>query len=272
MKLKDLTGNTYGRLTVLEELPNRRSPITGKSYVFWKCKCDCGNVHAVNGTSLKAGTVKSCGCLHKEVWTHIHQARNKFPVPTICGKCIWCGNDIHAKPGKKLKFCSLECYYNSLKTERKIKCLACGISIEKRPSVAKKFCSYACYSKYKNDGYGPFRNILSALMQRTKDKERSTKQVSVSLQYLKDLWDKQKGICPYTGWSLILKPNKGKAVPSQASIDRINNLQGYVPGNIQFISVIANYAKNSFSEEDLFKFCNAVSGNRARNKNGTIST
>jgi len=272
MKLKDLTGNTYGRLTVLEELPNRRSPITGKSYVFWKCKCDCGNVHAVNGTSLKAGTVKSCGCLRQEVWSRIYQTRNKIPKSTTYGKCGWCGGDIHAKPSRKLKmkFCSHKCFWNASRSERKIKCLTCGNIIEKRPSVAKKFCSYECFQKYRNDGNSPFRLVLGTLLTRSQYGRRgkrkhpdSKKLVAVSMEDIRRLWEKQKGICPYTGWKMVLKQHydRGQALPNQASLDRQDSSKGYILGNIQFISVIANYAKNSFTEKELFDFCDAVSRN-----------
>ena len=33
---------------------------------------------------------------------------------------------------------------------------------------------------------------------------------------------------------------------------------GYVPGNVQFVSVIANFGKRDFREEELLKFCQAV--------------
>ncbi len=58
---KDLTGNKYGRLTVVG-LSDKKS---GRKS-FWVCKCDCGNEKLVRSDSLKSGDVKSCGCLKKE--------------------------------------------------------------------------------------------------------------------------------------------------------------------------------------------------------------
>lgn len=59
---KDITGNRFGRLTMIES--------TGESnkhgHLIWKCKCDCGNIHYATGYSLRKGDVKSCGCLLKE--------------------------------------------------------------------------------------------------------------------------------------------------------------------------------------------------------------
>lgn len=55
-KAKDLTGQKFGRLTVIEYV--------GKSK--WLCKCECGNTCKVVGADLKRGNTKSCGCYHKE--------------------------------------------------------------------------------------------------------------------------------------------------------------------------------------------------------------
>lgn len=56
-KLIDITGNVYGRLTVIRrcEKPSKR--------VTWECECECGSIKSVSGTRLKSGKTKSCGCL-----------------------------------------------------------------------------------------------------------------------------------------------------------------------------------------------------------------
>ena len=59
MKKIDLTGQRFGRLTVLE-LDHK----TTKTY--WKCKCDCGNIVVVRSTCLLSGNTKSCKCFAKE--------------------------------------------------------------------------------------------------------------------------------------------------------------------------------------------------------------
>lgn len=59
---KDLTGQRFGHLTVLEKTNERYY-----GYVVWKCKCDCGNITYVpmHNLSYNKG-VKSCGCVLKE--------------------------------------------------------------------------------------------------------------------------------------------------------------------------------------------------------------
>lgn len=59
---KDETGNTYGRLEVIE-----RGSSEYKGCVSWACICTCGNKVVVRGTALRDGTTKSCGCYNKDV-------------------------------------------------------------------------------------------------------------------------------------------------------------------------------------------------------------
>lgn len=57
-------GNRYGRLTVIERAPR---PEWETSYVaYWRCVCDCGQEHIVNGRQLRRGMVHSCGCLRSD--------------------------------------------------------------------------------------------------------------------------------------------------------------------------------------------------------------
>ena len=56
-----LTGQRFGRLTVLEEEP-QRDP---RGRVKWVCRCDCGSIVSVAGADLRSGNTKSCGCLRR---------------------------------------------------------------------------------------------------------------------------------------------------------------------------------------------------------------
>ena len=60
-KLKDMTGKTFGKLTVIERADDYIDK-NGEKYVCWKCKCSCGNECIVKGHDLRNGHTKSCGC------------------------------------------------------------------------------------------------------------------------------------------------------------------------------------------------------------------
>lgn len=61
-KREDLTGQKFGRLTVVEKTDKKDYLGTA----IYKCRCDCGNLTEVNARALKIGNTRSCGCLKSE--------------------------------------------------------------------------------------------------------------------------------------------------------------------------------------------------------------
>lgn len=58
-----MVGKKFGRLTVIREKSLSEYPNGKRPCVQWYCDCDCGTKdHLVDGTSLRAGKIKSCGC------------------------------------------------------------------------------------------------------------------------------------------------------------------------------------------------------------------
>lgn len=64
-KFIDLTGQKFGRLTVIERAENKHNNSA------WLCKCECGALCVVQSCSLRSGRTKSCGCFQKEQITKI---------------------------------------------------------------------------------------------------------------------------------------------------------------------------------------------------------
>lgn len=61
---KNLTGEKFGRLTVIGV--SRKVESGNRERYYWRCKCDCGNEKEVRTDCLTSGLVKSCGCLKKD--------------------------------------------------------------------------------------------------------------------------------------------------------------------------------------------------------------
>jgi len=58
VKFVDITGQKFGRLTVIHRCEDQRTK--------WLCRCDCGQTVVVFGKNLKKGHTKSCGCFLRE--------------------------------------------------------------------------------------------------------------------------------------------------------------------------------------------------------------
>lgn len=69
MKLKDLKGQRFGKLTAIsyQGLVPSGARLRGK----WLCRCDCGNTVSVIAANLRKGNSKSCGCSRSESRTGV---------------------------------------------------------------------------------------------------------------------------------------------------------------------------------------------------------
>lgn len=68
-KFIDLTGQKFGRWTVLSREPSKN----GAS--MWLCRCECGTERVVDAHGLRRGTSTSCGCKRQE---HIDISGKRF--------------------------------------------------------------------------------------------------------------------------------------------------------------------------------------------------
>ncbi len=81
----DLTGQRFGRLTVLEFVPN------GEINSYWKCQCDCGNILITRADALRSGKAKSCGCWNREIAKKTAKAKTKHGKRDTRLYRIWAG-------------------------------------------------------------------------------------------------------------------------------------------------------------------------------------
>jgi len=170
---------------------------------------------------------------------------------TIDIECANCGKTFQKiarehrrqiKNGKTRFFCGLSCTCHKRNEEHP------------RPGLIDNLVS-----DNRRDKLTPFRWFILRAEYRDRTKNYGC---DITTEYLKQLWEQQKGICPFTGWNLNLPEDTGRCFIEQstanASLDRIDNSIGYVQGNVRFISVMANLARNKFSDEQLIEFCEAV--------------
>lgn len=64
-KFIDMTGQKYGRLTVISRAENATDR-DGTIRTQWNCVCDCGTLITARGKDIRSGNTKSCGCMNRE--------------------------------------------------------------------------------------------------------------------------------------------------------------------------------------------------------------
>lgn len=67
-------GSKFGRLTTISET-RRLSP--RKYITVVDCICECGNTKVTNVGSLTHGSIKSCGCIMKEIHKNLPRKQSK---------------------------------------------------------------------------------------------------------------------------------------------------------------------------------------------------
>lgn len=77
----------------------------------------------------------------------------------------------------------------------------------------------------------------------------------LTIEFLYEIWDIQKGNCFYTGIPMTLESNN----PNKVSLDRIDSSRPYTKDNVVLTRYIINRMKQEFSIKDFISECNNVS-------------
>lgn len=174
-----------------------------------------------------------------------------------------------------------------MKTTIEIVCQNCNKKIQKIKSEIDRqlkkgrtnfYCSKFCSSKQSKtehlkkwhgkynhnlkigsskDIYSNFKWYMKIIRKNSKQKKMT---YDIDCEYLKQIWEQQNGLCPITNKKIELRTHdyESKSKPYSASLDRIDNSKGYIKGNVRFVSLIFNYARNIFSDDDVISFCRSV--------------
>lgn len=128
-QIADLTGLTFGRLTVLDF-----DVVT--TAAKWICECECGNIVSVRGNALTSGVTVSCGCYHNDL------CRSRFGEnsPT------WNKNISEEERIISRKYKEYKDYIKEVLKRDQYQCQICG-SIDKKLEVHHLY-SYAAYKEF----------------------------------------------------------------------------------------------------------------------------
>ena len=88
----------------------------------------------------------------------------------------------------------------------------------------------------------------------------------ITHDYLKFLWEKQKGKCAITGIPMTYKFYNGRT-NTNVSIDRIDSSKGYTKDNIHLVCMVVNQMKNDLSIDELLSLCELIINNNKKQEN-----
>lgn len=80
-RLNDLTGQVFGRLTVIQRVEDYISP-KGQRKTQWLCECSCDKRSRiiVLGNNLTKNNTSSCGCIQKERASEFNREHNTYDL------------------------------------------------------------------------------------------------------------------------------------------------------------------------------------------------
>ena len=236
MKFLDLTGKTFGKLTVIKL--DHMHKING---AYWQCSCDCGSnkISIISGKNISQGKVLSCGCLVQE---NGHKNRDNLLGKTFGNLTVFNFeiNDKH----NMIWLCTCSCGSNKIVR-------AIGASL-KNGDVKSCGCI-----RRKRLGFGE-----SAFNRLYDNYRRRALKWNTSFDLSKEEFRKiTSQNCFYCGIEPKQKAGstgKGYGYYFYNGIDRINSNRGYEKDNIVPCCGQCNVAKNDYTYEEFFNWVNRI--------------
>jgi hypothetical protein len=118
-------------------------------------------------------------------------------------------------------------------------------------------------NKTRLDQYSPFKYSLNKARSRSKSRREVT---DLTLEYLKEIWETQKGLCSYTNIKMETPRSSQdediKKSPTKLSLDRIDPSIGYIKGNVEYVCYCVNVMKNDFTKDQMVDFINQIKSNQ----------
>ncbi|RAK63891.1 hypothetical protein [Hymenobacter edaphi] len=159
-------------------------------------------------------------------------------------------------------------------------CASCGKAFQRREAKRNQrlgrqaYCTRACSGRASRENlpaYDPaatyviarhaanYRDRYTGFREHLRRCCRRGHDATTTLDDLVQQWENQQGKCPYTGLTLVQPGHHAcNDVIHTASLDRIDSRLGYVAGNVQFVSMAINYAKNTLTHTEMVMLCRVI--------------
>lgn len=228
-----------------------------KEYYYLKCKC--GKEEIRSRRSLErpnfAKACRSCGQLRRRVEDRVFKIGMKV---------------------QNLEILSYTKNVTNTDTLYKVKCNCGHIFITGHATLSNKIKGRRlpyCNNCFNTSFRKPKRNTmlsknisLSIYKRLIREAARRGIKFELSVEYLQNLYNYQKGKCIYTGLDIVIGKSLNSTkdrIENTASLDRIDSLKGYIENNVQWIHKDINYMKFNFTTEKFLYLCKIITENHA---------
>jgi hypothetical protein len=125
---------------------------------------------------------------------------------------------------------------------------------QRNPTQVQHLNSKSHYKRCSEDVFHYFKYLLKYSRQRRPDGHTLTHGNVVAM------WNRQEGKCALTGIPLThtVKANKGKALHTNVSLDRIDPKLPYSASNVQLVCWIVNVMRRDLSPDEFRSWCGKV--------------
>lgn len=143
-------------------------------------------------------------------------------------------------------------------------CAKCGAS---RPEtnfdfshgVLRSACKKCIEANRRKKWSSSYQEYLNKLLQSAKSSRSKTMSFNIELQHLIDLWEKQDGKCALSGVAMTHHRDGSGRKEFNASIDRIDQNEGYEPYNIHLVCYRVNILRHNLQVDMFYWWIKTIS-------------
>jgi hypothetical protein len=256
--LKSLLDKDNAKLVGDYEILRRRAPI--------KFICKCGNENTKQLQSIIERNALCHNCTMINRYEKTKETRIKLYNNIINEKSL----EAIIKKNKERSVLTKE-KWNNIENSNILKCRTCNKEKsldnypKRRDSLYNQWeteCNECKTPRKRNEEHkriseGTLEYNLGLLLkntnQRTKKKNKETL-INIDIDYLKEIYNKQDGLCFYSGKKMSFIPNSREKM----SIDRINSNKWYEKGNVVLCCWTANNLKQDLSIDEFKDWINSI--------------
>lgn len=142
-------------------------------------------------------------------------------------------------------------------------CLNCRKGFIQKSTKGSDFCCSGCKHDHRLKFDLDYK--LSRLLNGSKTRASSKAlPFNLTLDYLKELYEEQEGLCAVTNkpFCFTSHPTKYVADKDSVSLDRVDPELGYTQGNVRFVTFQVNCAKGFYTDDEFYEMCANALRNR----------